>query len=90
MEVKRFAIERKRLTFKLMTTITVSSKYQIVIPKEARKKLGIKPGTRLCVEEEERGLRLRKELSLEDIRGLLKGMVWDESEVRDETDRVLP
>ncbi len=73
-----------------MTTITVSSKYQIVIPKDARQKLGIKPGTRLCVEEERGGLRLVKEPTLEEIRGLLKGMVWEESDVRDETERALP
>lgn len=73
-----------------MTTITVSSKYQIVIPKKARQKLGIKPGTRLCVEGNDRGILLVKEPTLEDVRNLLKGMVWEESEVRDETERNLP
>ena len=73
-----------------MTTITVSSKYQIVIPKEARQKLGIRPGTRLCVEEDEGGLRLIKEPTLEEIRGLLKGMVVVDSEIRDESERELP
>lgn len=73
-----------------MTAITVSSKYQIVIPKAAREKLHIVPGTRLLVTQEGDGLRLAREPTLEEIRGLLKGMKWDESEVRDETDRELP
>lgn len=33
-----------------MNTTKVSSKYQIVIPKELRKKLNIKPGQRLAIE----------------------------------------
>ncbi|MCK9588715.1 MAG: AbrB/MazE/SpoVT family DNA-binding domain-containing protein [Terrimicrobiaceae bacterium] len=73
-----------------MTAATVSSKYQIVIPKEAREKLHIVPGTRLQITQEGDSLRLAKEPTLEEIRGLLKGMQWDESEVRDETDRELP
>jgi len=73
-----------------MTTITVSSKYQIVIPKEVRKKLGIKPGTRLCVEESAHGFQLAKEPTLDEIRGLLKGMVVVDSEIRDESERELP
>lgn len=73
-----------------MTTTTVSSKYQIVIPKEVRERRQIKPGMRLYITEDERGLHLVKEPTLEEVRGLLKGMKWDESEVRDETDRELP
>ena len=30
-----------------MTTVTVSPKYQIVIPKEIRERMGIKPGQKL-------------------------------------------
>ncbi len=73
-----------------MTLTTVSSKYQIVIPKEVRERRQIKPGMRLYITEDERGLHLMKEPTLEEVRGLLKGMKWDESEVRDETGRDLP
>lgn len=79
-----------RLTIFGMTAITVSSKFQIVIPKEARKKLKITPGTRLFVTQDEHGLHIAKEPTLEEVRGLLKEMKWEESEVRDETDRELP
>ena len=71
-----------------MTTITVSSKYQIVLPKEAREAMRIRPGTRLQVSRDEHGgLRLVKEPSLEEMRARLKGLEWSECEVRDESER---
>ncbi len=73
-----------------MTTITVSSKFQIVIPKEVRERLQIQPGARLQVVADGAGLRLQKEPTLAEVRGLLKGMQWTEAEVRDESDRQLP
>lgn len=74
-----------RLTIHDMTAITVSSKYQIVIPKEARKKLKITPGTRLFVTHDEHGLHIAKEQTLEEVRGMLKGCIT--SEMIDEFDR---
>lgn len=38
-----------------MNTTTVSSKYQIVIPKEIRRKLNIKPGQKLRLNENKQG-----------------------------------
>ena len=73
-----------------MTSVTVSSKYQIVIPKETRKKLGITSGARLQVIHDEFGLRLVKDPSIDEIRGLLKGMKVKDEEIRDEQDRVFP
>jgi len=73
-----------------MTAVTVSSKYQIVIPREARRKLGITSGTRLQAIEEASGLRLVKEPTLQEIPGLLKGMPVKEGLIRDEQDRSLP
>jgi AbrB family looped-hinge helix DNA binding protein len=73
-----------------MTTITVSSKYQIVIPKEARERMRITPGTLLQVQTDKQGIHLVREPSLEEIRDMLKGMQWEECEVRNETDRELP
>jgi AbrB family looped-hinge helix DNA binding protein len=73
-----------------MTAVTVSSKYQIVIPTEARRKLGISSGTKLQAIAEESGLRLVKEPSIDEIRGLLLGMPVRDSDLREEEDRELP
>jgi AbrB family looped-hinge helix DNA binding protein len=74
-----------------MTTMTVSSKYQVVIPKELREKLGIRPGTRLqAMPEGTDAIRLVKEPTLDEVRELLRGMAWEESEVREEEDCDLP
>ena len=73
-----------------MIAVTVSSKYQIVIPREARRKLGITSGTRLQAIEEPTGLRLVKELTLEEIPGLLKGLPVHDDAIRGEEDRPIP
>ena len=73
-----------------MTAVTVSSKYQIVIPREARRKFGITSGTKLQAIEEASGLRLVKEPTLQEIPGLLKGMPVKDDLIRDEKDRPLP
>jgi AbrB family looped-hinge helix DNA binding protein len=72
-----------------MTTVTVSSKYQIVIPQEARKKLGIKAGMRLQAILEDLCLRLVKEPEIDEIAGLLKGMLVDDTAIRSEVDRMV-
>ena len=70
-----------------MPTVTVSSKYQIVVPREARRRLGITSGTRLQAIEEPTGLRLVKEPTLEEIPGLLKGLPVQDDAIRREKDR---
>ena len=70
-----------------MTAVTVSSKYQIVIPQEARRKLGITSGARLQAIPEETGLRLVKEPSIDELRGLLKGMPVKDADIRNKQDR---
>jgi len=73
-----------------MIAVTVSSKYQIVIPREARRKLGITSGTRLQAIEEPTGLRLVKEPTLQEIPGLLKGLSVNDDAIRGEEDRPIP
>jgi AbrB family looped-hinge helix DNA binding protein len=73
-----------------MTAVTVSSKYQIVIPREARRKLGITAGTRLQAIEEPTGLRLVKEPTLQEIPGLLNGLPVHDGAIRGEEDRPIP
>ena len=73
-----------------MVAITVSSKYQIVIPREAREQLKITPGTRLLVTQDKDAIRMVKEPGVGEIRGLLKGMQVLDADIRDERERPLP
>lgn len=60
-----------------MTTITVSSKFQIVIPRVIRESLGIKPGERLHAIEYRGRIELVPVKSPKAARGSLKGIVTD-------------
>ena len=73
-----------------MTAVTVSSKYQIAIPKEIRNLLGIKSATRLQAIPDKQGFRLVKEPEIDEIKGLIGGMPVVDSSIRDERDRELP
>jgi AbrB family looped-hinge helix DNA binding protein len=59
-----------------MLSAKVSTKHQISIPSEARKKLGIEPGDRLTVEvtDDTLILRLRPAKPSERLRGIARGM----------------
>ncbi len=59
-----------------MPTTTVSSRYQITLPAEVRKALGIKPGDRLEVEVE--GGRIVLRLARPPVRALLQALVAEE------------
>jgi len=64
---------------------TLSSKYQIVIPKPARERLHLKPTQRLAVIEKDNMLILVPETSLESLRGIAAGA--DTSNYREKKDR---
>jgi AbrB family looped-hinge helix DNA binding protein len=68
-----------------MTTITVSSKYQIVIPAKIREALGIRPGEKLHAIEYRGRIELVPVRSTKSARGSLKGI---DTDVRRESDRV--
>jgi AbrB family looped-hinge helix DNA binding protein len=68
-----------------MSTITVSSKYQIVIPSKIREALGIRPGEKLHVIEYRGRIELVPVRSAKSARGSLKGM---DTDVPRESDRV--
>lgn len=57
-----------------MTTLTVSSKYQIVIPARMRESLGIRPGGKLHAIEYRGRIALIPHESLKAARGSLKGI----------------
>jgi len=69
-----------------MAAVTVSPKYQIVIPKEIREPMGIRPGQKIQM------MRLRGHVVLvpvrdiREMRGFLKGMNTDFE--REEEDRL--
>jgi len=56
-----------------MTTATLSSKYQIVIPKNVRAHYHLKPGQKLQFAEKDGELVLRPVLSGRELIGYLKG-----------------
>jgi AbrB family looped-hinge helix DNA binding protein len=66
-------------------TVTVSSKYQIVIPKEVRESIPIKPGQKLAVLVKHGRVTLVPVLPIEELQGLLKGANLEG--LRDESDR---
>ena len=57
-----------------MATTTISPKFQIVIPKEVRDKLGLSPQQRLQVIEKGGVITLVPEVPLKSLKGALKGM----------------
>jgi AbrB family looped-hinge helix DNA binding protein len=58
----------------------VSTKHQIALPSEARRRLGIKPGDRLTVlvRDDELVLRRRPALASDRLRGIARGAYGDD------------
>ena len=69
-----------------MPITTISSKYQIVIPKEVRKKLRLSPKQRFQVIEKGGIITLIPEVPLKSLRGFAK--VIDKQDIREKKDRV--
>ncbi|HNR30941.1 MAG TPA: AbrB/MazE/SpoVT family DNA-binding domain-containing protein [Candidatus Hydrogenedentes bacterium] len=57
-----------------MQAVTVSPKYQIVIPRTVRKLLGIQPGQKIQVFAHEGRIELVPERDIRKLRGFLKGI----------------
>ncbi len=68
-----------------MTAVTVSPKYQIVIPKEVREKLGLSPGQKIQVVVYGDRIVLIPVRPTKQMRGFLKGL---DTRVDREEDRV--
>jgi len=67
-----------------MGAVTISSKYQVVIPREIREQFDLKPGQKLVFIPYNGTLRVVIVPSIEEARGMLKGMNTDE--LREEVD----
>lgn len=69
-----------------MDAVTVSPKFQVVIPKAVRERVGIKPGERLQVVCFDNRIELVRIQPMHRMRGFLRGL--DASFSRDEAERV--
>ncbi len=72
-----------------MTTVTVSKKFQIVIPKKSRDFLKLKPGQKLVVLEKPDSIVLVKVGPVKEAKGMfpgvMEGATW--KDIRDHTER---
>ena len=57
-----------------MQTVTVSPKYQVVIPKSVRETLKLRPGQKMQVMEYEGRIEFIPEREIKELRGFLKGI----------------
>jgi AbrB family looped-hinge helix DNA binding protein len=69
-----------------MNTVTVSPKYQVVIPLDVRRRLKLEPGSKLMVIEFNGGLRLMPLQPPAALRGIARGIGTD---IEREPDRPL-
>jgi AbrB family looped-hinge helix DNA binding protein len=63
-----------------MSSVTVSPKYQVVIPKQVREALKIQPGQKLRVVAADGVIRLFPDRPIEQLRGFAKGIPLFERE----------
>lgn len=68
-----------------MRTVTVSPKFQVVIPKEVRESLNLCPGQKMQVVEYEGRIEMIPERDIKELRGFLKGI---DTRFKREADRV--
>ena len=68
-----------------MNSVTVSPKYQVVIPRAVREYLGIKPGQKVQVVQYEDRVELIPLRPIKQTRGFLKGI---KTQIQREADRL--
>jgi AbrB family looped-hinge helix DNA binding protein len=68
-----------------MLSVTVSPKYQVVIPKAVREALNVRPGQKMQVVEYAGRIELIPERNIKELRGFIKGI---NTEFTREEDRV--
>ena len=68
-----------------MPAVTVSPKYQVVIPRPVRERLQLRPGQKLQVVEYEGRVELIPERDIRELRGFVKGI---DTEFDREADRI--
>lgn len=60
-----------------MHTVTVSPKYQVVIPKNIRMSLKLRPGQKMKVVEYDGRIELIPDRNISELKGFLKGINTD-------------
>ena len=71
----------------VMQAVTVSPKFQVVIPKKVRDQLHIKPGQKMMAMPYGEHIQLVPVKSAKSLRGLLKGRDIEMGSIRDKSDR---
>jgi AbrB family looped-hinge helix DNA binding protein len=69
-----------------MSTVKVSPKFQVVIPKDIREQLELKPGEELQIYIIDNSVRIQRPRSIRELRGIAEGMQWKD-DYRDCNDR---
>ncbi len=69
-----------------MASVKVSPKFQIVIPKEIREEMQLKPGEELQIFALNKSIWVQRPRPIKSLRGIAKGMVWKDED-RDRNDR---
>jgi len=62
---------------KAMTTVKISPKFQVVIPKELRERMHLRPGTELSVTGHEDHIELAPVRDIRSMRGFMRGINTD-------------
>ena len=69
-----------------METVTVSKKYQVVIPQKLRRLAGIKPGDKMVAVTKHGIIHYIPVRPIKETKGFIKGLNTDE--LRDESERI--
>ena len=69
-----------------METVTLSSKFQLVLPRRARERLGLRPGMKLTVLEKGGIIFLVPERPMRAFRGVAEGV--SQRDLREKKDRL--
>ena len=69
----------------LSSIVTVSSKFQVVIPLEVRERMSLKPGQKVVVIEKDGVVHLIPAKPIKEMRGFVKGVTTEN--LREEVDR---
>ena len=70
----------------LKATVKVSPKFQVVIPKEIREEMKLRPGQELFLYLYDGKLHLDTPRSIKELRGMAEGIRWEPGD-RDRNDR---